>query len=258
MTNNCFFVIAWIAIALLLVVLSLATPAEAGTNSDTNMPDPNSAVSDKDTEGRLLVTEMKNDHFGGASEDPPETIRRETGVGMLEILALLVGLIGAIAASASASAARKSARMAERVAKAAISYSLIPLVSEISVPFNAAEQIPEGYNVDIQFQNSGNQTVVMHEPEWEAQPRNAVDMSIVKVELYIHDTKLSEPNRPSIPVFAGFTAKVCLRFALGYSFETAKCCTGVVRFPIRPRLDDGSDVIEIPFKFIINKRNDIV
>lgn len=251
MTNKCFFVIGWIAAALLLAGSSFVTPDEAGVNSDTNIPDPNSAIRDQNTVGHFLGTEVKNEQ-SGALEDPAETAPRGSEVAMLEILVLLTSVVVAIAASASASAARKSARMAERVAKAAISYSITPLVSEISVLFNAEERIPEGYHVDIQFQNSGNQTVVMHEPVWEAQIRNTVEMSIIKVELYIHDTKLSEPDLPSIPVFAGFTAKVCLRFALGYSFETARRCEGTLRFPIRPRLDNGSDAIEIPCKFAMN------
>jgi hypothetical protein len=223
------------------------------------MPDSNSAVCDQNAVGSLSGTAVENNQ-SGAIEGLSKTARREFGVMIIEILVLLISLAIAIAAFVSASAARRSANMAERsaeaaeaTAKAAIRYSLTPLDPEIIVPFDAAKAIPEAHHTIIKFYNSGSQTVQIDNPVWEAQPDHAVEMSIIKVEVCLGQQVLFDSDYPMVPVFAGFTAKIQLKFALGYHFEAAGSCEGTLRFPIHPTLDNGSNSIEIPCKFTIKR-----
>jgi len=252
MRSNFFFIIGFIAAALFLAGLRFATSAKAVTNSDINIPDPNCAILDQNTLEHVLITPAENNQIS-TLEDSASTDHRGNGVATLEILVVLISLAATIAAFLSAQGARKSAAMAERLAKAAIRYSLTPLNPEIRVTFDAAKQIPEGYHTTIDFHNSGNQTVLMHSPVWEAKPQNAVKASVIKVELCLVQKVLFELNHSNIPVFGDFTAKIHLRFALGNNFESAESCEGLLRFPIYPTLDSGLDAIEIPCKFRIDR-----
>lgn len=185
-------------------------------------------------------TKLLNDKASSAEHDRT----------LLSILGFLVNLVVAMAALVSARASVRSAAFAERTVRAAFTYSVVPLTSRLVARFQAAHGIPQGWTGTIELHNSGNQTVRLERPTLAGQPEGVVKLRDMECHLRLQSCEYSVSG-PTINVFADATAKVTLRFIIGESFETDRCFDGMLRFAVRPTLDDGTKSIEVPCKFLV-------
>jgi hypothetical protein len=242
-----------------LVVLSIALPSPDGPHdahaNETASGSDGAQVVMADSAQGPVIPPQETSQSASRTHAEDAAVRGGASGTVFVVLGIIVSLVSAMAAVMSVLASARSAAAAERTAKAAFSYSLVPLTSEVTVSFRDAHGIPQGCASTIEFYNPGNQTVRIDCPTLKGEPQGTVklgNMGNMEYELCLQARTISVSS-PTINVFAKTTAKIQLKFVIDDRFEAIGHFDGMLCFLLHPTLDDGTKSIDIPCRFFVAK-----